>query len=271
MIPSSRMPYPRTLSWLLFCLTLLVSFPAFASPSTDVEKNVELLRTSSDFRVRTQAALALGASGSGRAVTPLCDALTDGSRTVRIASATAISRLRQGGESCLKARLNLEKDAAVLSALKNALERLAGGGAEPAIGPSTKYFVAIQTLAGPERLNAPVRAAFVKEGRSNSQVAFAPAGQTQEQAAAALEKHRGAKGFLLAPRLSRPVYDGGMLQVQMSVAILSYPGNALIGTFSKNVGMGGVTSQNTEAENELVVLVAEEAMKQFLVLAPTLL
>lgn len=276
MIPSTRMPHPRTLdprrlSWLLFGLTLFLSAPAFASPTTDIEKNVELLRAASDFRVRTQAALALGASSSSRAVKPLCDALTDGSRTVRIASATAISRLRQGGESCLKARLDLEKDPGVLSALKNALERLAGGGAEPALGPGTKYFIAIQTLAGPERLNTPVRAAFVKQGRSNSQVAFAPAGQTQEQAAAALEKHRGAKGFLLAPKLSRPVYEGGMLQIQMSVAILTYPGSALVGTFSKSVGMGGITSQNTEAENELVVLVAEESMKQFMALAPTLL
>lgn len=267
MIPSTRMPQPRTLRWLLICVALLVSLSAQASDA--IEKNISLLRSSSDFRVRTQAALALGASGTSRAVEPLCGALADENRTVRIASATALSRLRQGGASCLSARLNLEKDSAVLSALKNAIARL-GVGAEPAIGPGTKYYVAIQTLAGPERLQGPVRAAFVKEGRSNPAVAFAPATENQAAAAAVLAKHGGAKGFLLAPRLSKPVYDGGMLQVKMSVAIMSYPGNALIGSYSKTVGMGGITSQNTEAENELVALVAEEAMKQFLGIVATL-
>ncbi len=268
MIPSSRMPQPRTLRWLLICLALFLSISAQASDA--IEKNIALLRSSSDFRVRTQAALALGASTSERAVTPLCQALADDNRTVRIASATALSRLRKGGESCLNARLQIEKDSAVLSALKNAIARLGAGGAEPAIGPSTKYYVAIQKLAGPERLHGPVRAAFVKQGATNSSVAFAPQGESESAASAVLAKHSGARGFLLAPRLSRPVYEGGMLQVKISVAIMSYPGSALIGSFSKTVGMQGVASQNTEAENELVVLAAEEAMKQFLTIAASL-
>lgn len=261
------MPQPRTLRWLLICLALLFSISAQASDA--IEKNISLLRSSSDFRVRTQAALALGASTSSRAVQPLCGALADENRTVRIASATALSRLRQGGGSCLSARLNIEKDTAVLSALKNAIARL-GAGAEPAIGSGTRYYIAIQTLAGPERLNAPVRAAFVKEGRNNAAVAIAPAQEDQAAAAGILSRHSGVKGFLLAPRLSKPVYEGGMLQVKMSVAIMSYPGNALIGTYSKTVGMGGIPSQNTEAENELVVMAAEESMKQFLSIAATL-
>lgn len=267
MIPSSRMPQPRTLRWLLICLALLVSLSAHASDA--IEKNISLLRSSSDFRVRTQAALALGASSSSRAVNPLCAALADDNRTVRIASATALSRLRQGGESCLSARLNIEKDTAVLSALKNAIARL-GVGAEPAIGARTRYYIAIQTLAGPERLNGKVRAAFVKEGRTNSAVAFAPVGEDQTAAASVLAKHSDAKGFLLAPRLSKPVYEGGMLQVKMSVAIMSYPGSSLIGSYSKTVGMTGITSQNTESENELVVTAAEESMKQFLSIVATL-
>lgn len=261
------MPQPRTLRWLLVCLALFFSISAQASDA--IEKNISLLHTSGDFRVRTQAALALGASTSSRAVSPLCEALTDENRTVRIASATALSRLRQGGKSCLSARLNIEKDTAVLSALKNAILRL-GVGAEPALGAGTKYYIAIQNLAGPERLNGPVRAAFVKEGRNDTSVAFAPANEDQSAAAAILAKHSGAKGFLLAPRLSKPVYEGGMLQVKMSVAIMSYPGNALIGSYSKTVGMAGITAQNTEAENELVVMAAEESMKQFLSIAATL-
>jgi hypothetical protein len=52
--------------------------------------------------------------------------------------------------------------------------------------------------------------------------------------------------------------------------MMTYPGNALIGNYSKSVGMQGISSENTEAENELVVLAAEEAMRQFVQLAPSL-
>src|SRR5690606_27313598 len=145
--------------------------------------------------------------------TPLCQALSDDNRTVRIASATALSRLRLGGEGCLKARLSSEKDATVVSVLKKALDRLGGGGgAEPAIGEGTKYFVAIDVLKGPARLKGPVRAAFVKAAAQSSSVAFAPEGQSQSEAAAVLAKYKGAKGFLLSPKLSKPQYSGGTLQ-----------------------------------------------------------
>ncbi len=252
---------------LVIGLFLTCAAPVWAQDS--MKKNIELLKQSTDFRVRTQAALALGASGSAAAVTPLCQALGDENRTVRIASATALSRLQQGGESCLNDRLAAEKDSMVHAAIEKALARLVGG-AEPMLGPHTKYFVALQTLAGPARLNGPIRASFVKAARGNAAVGFAPAGQTEADAQKELAKFKGAKGFLLAPKLSRPVYEGGMLKVKMSVAILTYPGSSLIGSFEKTVGMSGIESQNEKAENELAVSVAEESMKEFLNLAPRL-
>jgi len=249
-------------------IVFFVSSTAVAAGS--LKKNIQLLRSSDDFRVRTQAALALGVSKSERAVAPLCHALGDENRTVRIASATAISRLREGGTECLKRRLKKEKDARVLSALRKAIARLGGaGGAEPTIGPKTRYFVAVEKLSGPSRLDGPVRAAFVKAAKGKSEVAFAPKGQSAAAASKALAKYPRAKGFLLSPKLSRPKYNGGILQVKMSVAILSYPGSALIGSFSKSVGMQ-VSTQTQESENELVLLATEESMKQFLKLAPSL-
>lgn len=268
MIQSNRMLSP--VRQVLIVLTLLlVSLPAFGADALD--KNIGLLSQSDDFRVRTQAALALGASGSERALKPLCQALADENRTVRIASATAISRLNKGGQECLKSRVSAEKDKLVLTSIEKALARLGGGsGAEPAIGPDTTVFVAIGKLAGPERLNTPVRAAFVKAVRGRSDVAFAPMGQTLAEAGRVLGQHSRAKGFQLAPKLSKPTYAGGVLQVNMSVAIMSYPENSLLASFSKSVGMQGVTEPDVESENELVLLVAEESMKQFLALAPSL-
>jgi HEAT repeat protein len=65
---------------------------------------VEQLRTSEDYRVRTQAALALGASGEDAAVKPLCGALDDGNASVRAAAAAALGKLgKPAGAPCLKA------------------------------------------------------------------------------------------------------------------------------------------------------------------------
>ena len=63
---------------------------ALAEESADVDHLVQNLSSGSDFRIRTQAALALGASKSRRAVEPLCTGLNDQNATVRAASAAAL-------------------------------------------------------------------------------------------------------------------------------------------------------------------------------------
>lgn len=59
--------------------------PRTASAQDAVERHIALLKRSDDFRVRTQAALALGASKDKRALVPLCHAL-DAMETARCAS-----------------------------------------------------------------------------------------------------------------------------------------------------------------------------------------
>ena len=92
-------------------------------------------------------------------------------------------------------------------------------------------------------------------------------GQLQDLGNQGAEFHLGEES---CQRSSVQLVCAGMVKVKMSVAILTYPGSALIGSFTKTVGMSGVTAPDVEAENELVLLAAEEAMKQFLALAPTL-
>lgn len=252
-------------------VALVVFLSATAASGAGLSENIRLLKESDDFRVRTQAALSLGTTATKKAVPPLCRALDDENRTVRIAAATALSRLNQGGADCLASRRSKEPDDKVVAAIEKALAVLNGlGGAEPTIGPETAYFVAVDKLAGPERLSGPVRTAFVRIGQKDPKVAFAPAGQSAGEANKILAQYKGATGFQLTPRLSRPSYEGGTLSVKISIAILTYPGGALVGSYSKTVGMQGISAPDTESENELVVLVAEEAMKQFLQIAPSL-
>lgn len=256
-------------SWAAASLFLLL--PRLAG-AEDLQKDAELLRAASDFRVRTQAALALGASRSPRAVDPLCQGVTDSNRVVRIASATALSRLAQGGDDCIRRQLQAEIDPQVKVALEKALGKLTGSGGppEPAVGPTTRFYVAIAKLSGPERLDAPVRAAFVRGVAGVSEVAIAPAAETITQAGDVLKKYRSIKGFLLQPRAVKPTYEGGELKVKLSVAILSYPDKELVGSFTQNLAMPGVVGPDPKLEEELVLAAAESAMRKFLQIVPTL-
>src|SRR3954453_615218 len=91
MLPS---PALRALSVLVLLGSLLWTGAARAQAS-DLERLIYNLANSEDFRVRTQAALALGASKSERAVVPLCSGLGDPNTTVRAASAAALGALRR--------------------------------------------------------------------------------------------------------------------------------------------------------------------------------
>src|SRR5258708_36533211 len=79
-----------------------------------------------DFRVRTNAALALGASNDDAAVSPLCGGLDDPSDVVRQAVAVALKRLGRGNAvDCLRRRSDVEPRAAVKLEIQRALDALA--------------------------------------------------------------------------------------------------------------------------------------------------
>ncbi|NLE87355.1 MAG: HEAT repeat domain-containing protein [Myxococcales bacterium] len=241
--------------------------PRTASAQDAVERHIALLKRSDDFRVRTQAALALGASKDKRALVPLCHALDDGNRTVRIASASALGRLRLGGKGCLERRLSVEDQEAVKSSIQRALEAVGGASAEeaaPTIDGSTKYYVALGKVvnASPEHASK-VRANMTGAARELGGYAVAPENETQAQAQALLKKHPKVKAFYLAPTLTPPSYEGGNLTIRISVAMLSYPDKVMLGQFSVKLTQEGVSGKNPQAELELVGMAAESAMKKF--------
>lgn len=264
MLSSSHMP--RFLAALLFAFVL--SSAAQVKAQDAVEKQVALLKSSEDFRVRTQAALALGASKDKRALVPLCHALDDNNRTVRIASASALGRLGLGGQGCLERRLSVEDQPTVKASIQRALAALEGGGpaggAEPAIDGSTKYYVALgKVVNASPAVASKVRANMSKAARALSGYAIAPENETPAQAQALLAKHPAVKGYYLAPTLAKPLYQGGNLTIQLSVAMLTYPDKVMLGQFSVKLTQEGVTEGNTQAEQELIGMAAESAMQKF--------
>src|SRR5437773_7955329 len=94
---------------------LLAAF--FAAYSASAEGRVgfliDQLKNATDFRLRTQAALALGASDDPSAASPLCQALDDPSNSVRSAAAAGLGKLKSPeGLPCLRDHMN-EANAAV--------------------------------------------------------------------------------------------------------------------------------------------------------------
>jgi len=260
----------RALSVLVFLGTLLLSSVASAQ-ANDVERLIYNLANSEDFRVRTQAALALGASKSERAVTPLCSALADFNTTVRAASAAALGRLGlSAGQGCLEKRLEAEPSDVVKATIQRALEVIKGGGAggaEPVFTNDSKFYISIgktsdKTGRGGDQVDRLVRAAMLSKVGQTPGFVAAPLGETQAQAKKRLDGHKGVKGYFLSPVITAEYLDD-TLKVKIDVAMATYPDKDVFGQFSFFQKMGGVSPGSTSDENDLIQGVAERAVEKF--------
>jgi len=233
---------------------------AQAAESADVDHLLQNLTGGSDFRIRTQAALALGASKSKRAVEPLCNALADSNATVRAASAAALGRLHLGGVECLQKRLAAEASDTVKSAIVKALE--------PVFSSETKFYLAIgktadKTGRSGDEVDGIIRGAMASAAAAMPIYAVAPPGETLADARRRLGAHASVKPFFLSPRISAPDYSGGNLTVRLEIAMFSYPDKALIGNYSTKLTEPGVTAPDKDSENELIKTAAERALDKF--------
>src|SRR5262245_5740364 len=82
-VSSSRMSGVATRATATLVAVGLLAIVRVAAAADKIDKFVDQLESSDDFRVRTQAALALGASKNKKAIDPLCKGLEDSSTAVR--------------------------------------------------------------------------------------------------------------------------------------------------------------------------------------------
>ncbi len=232
-----------------------------------VERLAQELRASKDFRVRTQAALALGASGQQGAVVPLCAGLRDENRTVRAASAAALGKLGLGGVGCVKQALKREKQANVRRVLTKVLRRLQGS-TRREIGPTTKYYVAI----GPTTNKSPgadatidemVRSALERELAREQTLAVAPPDESQAQAEALLKKHASVSPIFIWPKLSAD-NKGSTLKFKLSFTLFTYPDKAFKGSMAQKLSMQGAQCSDISALRELIEAAAPRIVSKFL-------
>jgi hypothetical protein len=249
----------------LLVLLLLLSWPSDA-PAESVAELTKKLK-SDDFRVRTQAALALGASDSKSAIVPLCAALSDKKDTVRAATAAALARLQKGGKSCLKGRLAKEKSKNVRKMIAKALKLIDEAAMGPSLTRSTKYYLAVgkikdATGRGGSSIAALVRKAFVDTAGSLGGFAFAPAGETEALARKRLRKYPEVYGYRFDTTV-RKQFGGGKLAMRLDVDIFAYPESERVGNLSRTVGMSGMTKADKNKENELLEKASRVAMQEF--------
>jgi hypothetical protein len=268
---------PRLFRALLLSLAIGLSLgPAVARAQSKVSQLAEQLRTSDDFRVRTQAALALGASGEDAAVKPLCDGLGDANASVKVAAAAALGKLgKPAGLPCMRAALGRESMASVKSQLEKsiaALEKAGGSSGAPAPaappppGPDAKYYVAIQVTNKTGRpaaeVDAIVRAAMQDKLLAKKGYAVAPKGEAPSQGGQIVKAKR-LKGFFLIATVEPPVYGGGDLSQVVRVSMWSYPDKSLQGEFAPKLTQSGTSKGDTQSEAVLMKMCAESAIETF--------
>ncbi|MET0410681.1 MAG: HEAT repeat domain-containing protein [Polyangiaceae bacterium] len=251
----------------LACTTLLfvVAVAAPLQAAEHVGELIQQLRTNKDFRVRTQAALALGVSGSKLALTALCSGLDDANSTVRAASAAALGKLRLGGRECLQERLQVEQHETVKQMLAKVLRTLAPG-AGKAIGPDTRYYLAIgdttnKTARPDGDIDSLVRSALDQVMASNNLLAVAPVGETADQALKLLAQHKQVKSVFIWPKV-QATDEGPNLILRMSFALFSYPDKAFKGSMERKLTMPGAKSSDAKAIEELIRMAVEKIMER---------
>ena len=224
-----------------------------------------------DFRVRTNAALALGATNDDGAVSPLCAGLADPSDAVRTAVAVGLRKLgRASSTDCLKKRLAVESSAAVKSEIQHTIDALAGGsggsGGAPPVVTNAKFYIAISQVtnnsgrSGPEVDQIIHDAIATKLGDLGS-YQLAPAGETLAQAKANVAK-RKLKGFYLSVSVDKFDYSGGNLRVKVKIAVFSYPEKDLRGEVPASAS-AGASPGDKSSEDMLMKAVAGRAAELF--------
>ncbi len=254
-------------------IALLVVSPAAADSRTDF---LIARLSSDDFRVRTNAALALGATNDEAAVQPLCGALDDTSEVVRQATAVALKRLmKPSSVACLKRHLDSEKNDSVKLQISRAVEAIeaAGGTGDdpgsdaPKQNSGAKYYVAIAPVTNnSSRAQADVDRIVTSAVRGKldalGQYQVAPGKESADAARAVLQK-RKLKGFYLTIALDKLDYGQDGLKVTVKVVVFSYPGKAMQAVFDKWKLMPGMRPGDKSAEDTLIAATAAAAIDTF--------
>ena len=267
--PMRAVPTRRQGVWirgLAFLVTTMLMSAAVAAPSNVDQLAAQLLKHD-DFRVRTQAALALGASAADSAVKPLCAGLDDKSTTVRAAAAAGLGKLGKGGDTCLAKRLKAETKVSVKTVIRQSLDKLRGASTVE-LTADTRYYIAIAGVTDENGREATeydelVRKAMADAVSARRDIVLAPTGESPDESRKRLKNRTDIRGFYLTPKATTPKYSDGNLTVQFEIALFTYPTKVLKGMLPVKLTEQGVSSESRPREENLLRMAAGRAMEKF--------
>ncbi len=281
---AGRLSRVRRIAGLLLvaCLALAVLSPGAALADGRVAFLAERLKYPpapghvDDFRVRTNAALALGATNDDDAVQPLCGGLWDPSEVVRQAAAVALRRLaRASATDCLRKRRAVESNSAVKLQIHRAIEACEAAGGEGGNGAGgsspyvagAKYYVAVSPIANATSrptgdIDKIVRDAIRAKLGELGEYQLAPVGESTDSAKAEVGR-RNLKGYYLSVSVEKFDYSEGNLRVRVKIAVFSYPGRDLRGEVPAAATLPGTSPGDRSAEDQLLGVVAARAAELF--------
>ncbi len=267
----------KIISLVVVAVAGLGASPAHAEGRPDVAFLAGRLKAD-DFRVRTNAALALGAAtpqDAPAAVGHLCGALSDANDVVRQATAVALKRLgRTAALPCLRARLAAEPSDVVRLQLGRAIEAIEAAGVpdapapsdEPKANPGAKYYVtySIANNSGRPDLDVVVRRPIQQRLDAAGTFQLAPAKESSDVAKAVLAQ-RKLKGFYLAIAVDKLEYTeeppGALtLKVKVKAAVFSYPNKDLRGEIGPKSATIGAPRRGDRATEDGAVAAVTAAL-----------
>ena len=259
-----RSPLARLARLLLTFALVLVAGVALASTRVDfLAKRLKYPPADDlpdDFRVRTQAALALGGMNDDDAVDPLCGGLSDPKEIVRRSCAVALKRLgRTSALACLKARRDVEDDDGVKVEIQRTIDALSPSGAKfyVSIGPVTNH-----TNRSNGDIQRIVNDAILAKLSAVGGYMIAPASESSARASAVISQN-SLHGYYLAPSVDAFDYSGGGLRAHIKIAIFTYPGKALKGESPGGASISGVSEPDHGSEDQLLQAIADAAADGF--------
>jgi len=231
------------------CFVLLLAWTVASTTVARADSRTDFLigrLKADDFRVRTNAALALGQTNDDAAVPALCGAIADSSDVVRQAAVAALQKLaKPAGLDCLKARVGAETSDAVKRAITRAIVAIAN-----------------QTGRPDPEINQVVGGAIRSKLAELRGYQIAPAQESTDQARAAMAK-RKLTGYYLSIRVEHFDYSDGNLRVRVKVAVFTYPGKDLRGEVPAGLTQTGVSAGDKSAEDNLLQMASARAVELF--------
>lgn len=251
---------------LFVSLALFVASVSVVAAQTDRSAYlIQLLGTSSAFRVRAQAALSLGGMGPSPAVQQaLIAALRDDDATVRAAAAQSLGRVGDSGAITPLHGLDHDSAAPVRQAATAAIASIqarasstvpppSGGGSSSTPAPSgpAHWYIGVgdpgSTVSGIDRsLLSAARTTAVSSITAMSGVVVAPAGETASAARSAISSQHLRGVFLDISITDLTTRPDGSIHAAVSVVVQDYPSHnirSMLSGAATASGVSGVSGQ----------------------------